>query len=425
MDDLRTIDNKHHGIKLCISAVLIIYVLYGLAIYWYRGTFVFSNPLASWTVSEWLINFEGGFVRRGLLGEGIYLLCVKLNITPLYIISFLCLGIYFFLFIFYLRKFRERGLSWWFLCGPMMFGFVTSFLRKDFLLISLVILIVTLLKKRGTPIYLQLIAGLITIFGLLVHEAFFFFGAPIAILLLRGNGSKVIAMIVAILVIVEFGSLCYFKGSLEVGEGIVSSWNTLLDKQLLYAKDINSIGALGWDTLQTFKTHFEMNVGAEYHACGVIVQIVILFGVYYLLINFMQVFQSPSEGFTRVDQTNVGALFMLLAVTMLPMFTVLSCDYARLYQYEVMSIVGVYLLVDREVLRHVIPANMIKLSTKVNSSINRTLVPERAWILALFMILGISGVDFSIENAFAESILGKISVLFGSLMQGIHEFIFN
>ena len=28
----------------------------------------------SWTIGEWLINYQGGFVRRGLLGEGIYLL---------------------------------------------------------------------------------------------------------------------------------------------------------------------------------------------------------------------------------------------------------------------------------------------------------------------------------------------------------------
>ena len=28
----------------------------------------------SWTIGEWLINYQGGFVRRGFLGEGIYFL---------------------------------------------------------------------------------------------------------------------------------------------------------------------------------------------------------------------------------------------------------------------------------------------------------------------------------------------------------------
>ena len=40
----------------------------------------------SWTIGEWLINYQGGFVRRGLLGEAIYLLCNVIKISPIYVI---------------------------------------------------------------------------------------------------------------------------------------------------------------------------------------------------------------------------------------------------------------------------------------------------------------------------------------------------
>ena len=43
----------------------------------------------SWTIGEWLINYQGGFVRRGFLGEGIYLFSTATkisnrNLTPRY-----------------------------------------------------------------------------------------------------------------------------------------------------------------------------------------------------------------------------------------------------------------------------------------------------------------------------------------------------
>lgn len=38
----------------------------------------FSN-YSSWYVSEWLVNYEGGFVRRGLMGELLYMAS---QITP-------------------------------------------------------------------------------------------------------------------------------------------------------------------------------------------------------------------------------------------------------------------------------------------------------------------------------------------------------
>ena len=40
----------------------------------------------SWTIGEWLINYEGGFVRRGLLGEALYLFSIATKISPIFII---------------------------------------------------------------------------------------------------------------------------------------------------------------------------------------------------------------------------------------------------------------------------------------------------------------------------------------------------
>ena len=55
-----------------LSCALIVYIAYGLAIYWFKLTFVITDGINYWQFTEWLINYEGGFVRRGLLGEILY-----------------------------------------------------------------------------------------------------------------------------------------------------------------------------------------------------------------------------------------------------------------------------------------------------------------------------------------------------------------
>ena len=38
------------------------------------GYFTYSYDYKSFEISDWLINYEGGFVRRGVMGEIIYIL---------------------------------------------------------------------------------------------------------------------------------------------------------------------------------------------------------------------------------------------------------------------------------------------------------------------------------------------------------------
>ena len=54
--------------------------------------------LDAWQYGEWLINYQNGFVRRGLIGEGIYLFSVifnnNLQLTFILIISIIVLLYY-------------------------------------------------------------------------------------------------------------------------------------------------------------------------------------------------------------------------------------------------------------------------------------------------------------------------------------------
>ena len=93
----------------------------------------------SWTIGEWLINYQGGFVRRGLLGEVIFLISDSLSITPIYIIWIICLSSYLFLIKISFGMVKNL-VSTSFLLSPAIFlsPIIGNFLvRKDILLLLL------------------------------------------------------------------------------------------------------------------------------------------------------------------------------------------------------------------------------------------------------------------------------------------------
>lgn len=49
---------------------------------------------SSWALGDWLINYSGGFVRRGLLGEVILFAASYIHLSPIYLVMLLQLGCY-------------------------------------------------------------------------------------------------------------------------------------------------------------------------------------------------------------------------------------------------------------------------------------------------------------------------------------------
>ena len=66
----------------------------------YVGLFTLVNGLIAtralrgWILGDWLINYAGGFVRRGLLGEGALLLARLFHTTPVFFVVVCYLSLY-------------------------------------------------------------------------------------------------------------------------------------------------------------------------------------------------------------------------------------------------------------------------------------------------------------------------------------------
>ena len=191
----------------------------------------------SWEISEWLINYEGGFVRRGIVGQILYafeqmhLYDVRIAIKLLYILSSVII-----LLILY-RVFKAEGWSPVLLPTGLCLGYTLFNLwgRKDFLMLALAFAIFLCYRatvrrhsKRAWPLLYVLSA-----IQLLAHEASFFFTYPILMLysygIYRKSGmtwsrSAVKTLICFLPVLVIMAVVCLFKGDKSVADAIWSSW---------------------------------------------------------------------------------------------------------------------------------------------------------------------------------------------------------
>jgi len=206
----------------------------------------------SWTIGEWLINYQGGFVRRGFLGEGIYFLCNAIEVSPIFIIWFISITSYILLVKFTI--FEAKGkVSLVFLLSPCVFlaPIIGDFLiRKDILLILIFLFNLKILKTCNTNTFFL---NILNIFGILIHESFAIYALPIQLFVFSNKieiaKTKIILLKFVPSILFFIGCLI-FKGDQDQAMSIHQSW---INKSFLfpfenlnYELPLGAINAIGW-----------------------------------------------------------------------------------------------------------------------------------------------------------------------------------
>jgi len=151
------------------------------------STYVILNIFRSsisfdWTFQDWLINYEGGFVRRGLSGEIILrtssFFDVQIQFTYFCILSILSL-LFYLLFFDFLRKEKLNFQNLFIILSPLSISFIIynfgAIGRKEILLFIIFLIFIFLLssiKKRELSIFFLIIFFPLI---LLLHEGLIFF----------------------------------------------------------------------------------------------------------------------------------------------------------------------------------------------------------------------------------------------------------
>ena len=315
----------------------------------------------SWEISEWLINYEGGFVRRGLLGqillalEQVRMYDVRIAVRLLYTLS--SLGI---LCILY-RVFKGEGWSPLLLLTGLCVGYTlfNPWGRKDFLMLALTFVIFHCYRSAIASPHRRTISWVLfyalAALQLLIHEASFFFTIPILMLYSYSASrtskhsrlqSAMHCFVRFLPVLAVMAMVCLFKGSKSTADAIWASWGgvfTVFPDPDGTSVVGASVQALGWDTVTTFDKHFYhayFGVGAP-SVHSVFLTLFVMVSAYYLLTRIDSVFMGKSRP-KPLNHTLLSNVALIQFVSLIPMFTVLSCDWGRTLPYWVISTLFFY-----------------------------------------------------------------------------------
>tara|TARA_B110000467_G_scaffold159066_1_gene176106 strand:- start:249 stop:1403 length:1155 start_codon:yes stop_codon:yes gene_type:complete len=146
----------------------------------------FLHP-TDWTTSEWLINYHGGFIRRGLIGELLLQINQFINVNPrylVYIFEILLLSSYYYLIINFFKKINFSPILILVIFSPLAFVYpvaeAETLARKEILLFCIYIIFLSSLILKNLKLTYFVIIILIPLMnlvwdGILFYMPFFIF----------------------------------------------------------------------------------------------------------------------------------------------------------------------------------------------------------------------------------------------------------
>ena len=355
----------------------------------------------SWEISEWLINYEGGFVRRGLTGQLLWSLQqwfpydIRVALMGICIIAsavFLCL---------ILRVFKKEGWSLLIIPTGFCLGFTLFNLwgRRDYISLMLTFSLFLLFRHvlRHPRQWVAWVAFyILSALQLLMHEASFFYTFPILMLYgfhhHRGQRLSIVKSLCTsalqfLPVVLVMGAACIFKGNENVAQAIWDSWVPVVGR---YQADVSKMGwgvfALTWSPEMIFPSHFSTSLMGDASPAVWRIPLVLLnlLAGYYLVtrLNAVDMGLYRPKTMNHVMMSNVA---LIQFVAMLPMFTVLSCDWGRTIPYWVISSLMFYYVFKQEPATFASP--LTSMSSRIQEKISKSKVLSSPYTYILLVLL--------------------------------------
>ena len=375
----------------------------------------------SWQISEFLINYQGGFVRRGLMGEILFFFVTHFNINiewTVKIVSLICLVVVCIIFV---RAFLKKGYSLYIL--PMCFflgGIIISnnWIRKDYMFFCFLIPILWIYSKQNLSLIVKYVSiNALAIFIILSHEVFVFFALPILFLLFFNQNKHkgvfqaiTLSFVFLLPSILAFLSTVYFHGNNETAQTIWESWTTCFSYEPSQIGD--AVEAIGWTSKNAFLYHFKLNfLYIDREIFSSVVWLITFPVVYYIVTNALLVFRKNEKVFTKEDKTILSSLLIFQLLCLTPVLIVLSCDYIRIVFYWITSSFAVFLLIPKDKIEALFPVFFVNFVERINKFLVNILRPSKTNLVFLMMFIGISGCYCMIESMYKSTMLYNILLI--------------
>ncbi len=405
------IRNDQKQIILDIAFVLFLLSLLRHFIVSFFSTFEYE----SWQISEFLINYQDGFVRRGLSGELLYFIVQNFDLDVLWTIKIICLASVSLVSLFFFKAFLKKGFSLYILplCFFLSAGILSDYwIRKDYLLFCFFIPVIWLYGKTHLSILSKtLLINLLGIFIILCHEVFVFFSVPILFLLFL-NQYKDKGYLVSVLlslaslapIIFVFLITVLFHGNEETAQVIWNSWLPYFNHET--SEIGKSVKALGWTSSYAMKYHFLRNFfSVDHNIWSFWVWPIIYSVIYYISTNVLLVFRRNEKSFTNNDKTILSSILIFQFICLLPVLLVLSIDYIRINFYWIASSFTIFLLIPKHKIENLFPKIGLKWVENVNTFLSNILRPTKTTLVFLMLFIGVSYYGFKIESYYESTML--------------------
>lgn len=188
----------------------------------------------SYGITEWLINYSAGFVRRGWPGELVALLSQASGWQANYITIWLSAALFLWLALLLARRIRGQ-FPLVLLFSPVLLGlplFGDFIIRKDVLGVLLLVCCLGIRRCRASFPLRMAALNLVVVAAILSHESFFFYAVPALIVLTLqelGGGIRCLPAAVALMApaLLAFGLCVIHKGDAATAQVIHDSWGEL------------------------------------------------------------------------------------------------------------------------------------------------------------------------------------------------------
>jgi hypothetical protein len=223
---------------------------------------------ANFGMTEWLINYAGGFQRRGLPGAIVHGLYSAWHVPPGISIVVACLVLYGVFFAWLWNRSKGIVPRWVLLTTPLL-GYPVFIdrvlIRKDFLILLILAISLGLISANKGRIY-DLIASLVLSLGIFSYELLAFLGLPavVFLLLFRSYATSekgcidfcsVIkrswqSLVFMLIPIAAFTAVLVYRGTQDRSGEIALSWKDAYDPSLPFP---GAQGAMAWLALPSSK----------------------------------------------------------------------------------------------------------------------------------------------------------------------------
>lgn len=346
-------------------------------------------------LTDFLFNYAGGFIRRGLTGEIIFFITDCTGIRPIIVCYAIAIIAYLIVAVFTIRMFKKHGYSINVLIMGFMLGgvFLTSMndMRRDYIEMAIFIAMVVSFKRLSTFGWVVL-GNIFAIFAILLHEATFFFMVPVCVLMTNIRLDNLVKSVCLWLPsVAAFLICCLYKGTPEMLPAMcdyirVYAPDAFGSKDVPYLMDFIEI-----DTQTAFYYHIGRNfLSPLSRYLPIPVLFVTLFYLIYIpFITVCMIKAFNRNGLDAARQNSLVSLILFQFVMLLPMFTVLSCDLLRVAMYWMMSSVIIWLwLSDKEINAMFMPG-FNKLSAKVSAKCFDRRLPGKMVLTLCMLFVGI------------------------------------